>query len=280
MTLSGVKKDVIITGATGFIGQHLVPTLLKYGYRVLAIARDEKKAATFEWFNNVEFMPLDINKGAPNLEIDPSIKVIHLAWQGLPNYKSEFHFEHNLPSNYRFLKSLVEKGARHIFVTGTCFEYGNQNGPIKSSAVCLPNTPYGYAKDALHKQLRFLQSDQSFTLQWGRLFYMFGRGQGEASILSQLDQAIDNGKSFFNMSGGEQLRDYLSVEAVVEQIFDIFEKGVDGIYNICSGKPIAIRNLVEAHIMRRNSNIKLNLGYYPYQDYEPMAFWGVKDGIR
>ena len=51
---------------------------------------------------------------------------------------------------------------------------------------------------------------------------------------------------------------------------------LNGIINCCSGIPISIRNLVENYLKENNKHIKLNLGYYPYPDYEPMAFWGIK----
>lgn len=279
MTQCGLDKEVIVTGASGFIGQHLVPYLLKGGYRVLAVARNKEKAAKHDWFNEVEFISLDINTGALNLDIKPDAKVIHLAWEGLPNYKSMFHIEKNLPSHYSFISHLVEKGVKYFLIAGTCFEYGHQNGPIAASSVCLPNNPYGYAKDALHRQLRFLQQNQSFKLQWARLFYMYGEGQSATSIISQLDQAIDNNIEIFDMSAGEQLRDYLPVELVAEQIFNLFETGHDGVSNVCSGEPISIKRLVERRIASRHANIKLNLGCYPYQEYEPMAFWGIKDEV-
>ena len=47
--------------------------------------------------------------------------------------------------------------------------------------------------------------------------------------------------------------------------------------NVCSGKPISVRKLVEQRLAKRKADIKLNLGYYPYPDYEPAAFWGVCD---
>ncbi|MCD4680088.1 MAG: hypothetical protein K8S00_06855 [Bacteroidales bacterium] len=77
------------------------------------------------------------------------------------------------------------------------------------------------------------------------------------------------------MSGGEQLRDYLPVEKVAENIIKIsMQDKIDGIINCCSGKPISIRNFVENYLEKANQNIELNLGYHPYPDWEPMAFWG------
>lgn len=105
---------------------------------------------------------------------------------------------------------------------------------------------------------------------------MYGKGQNPKSILAQLDAAIDRHDITFNMSGGEQLRDYLPVEEVAKQLLQIFRGDKNGTVNVCSGKPISIRRLVEQRIQERNSSIRMNLGYYPYPEFEPMAFWGER----
>ena len=131
-------NTVIITGATGFVGQHLVPLFLQNKYNVIAIARDETKARKFKWFDKVKFVALDINKQTNNLEISPGMSLIHLAWEGLPNYNSSIHLENNLIQSYNFIKSLLQHGLSQVLVTGTCFEYGFQNGPISSKNITLP----------------------------------------------------------------------------------------------------------------------------------------------
>lgn len=104
---------------------------------------------------------------------------------------------------------------------------------------------------------------------------MYGRGQNPDSLLAQLDSAIDRGDKCFNMSGREQLRDFLPVGEVTRRIANLAEQvDSDGIYNCCSDVPISVRALVEKRIHKKNAKIELNLGFYPYPDYEPMAFWG------
>lgn len=271
------SKQVIVSGATGFVGQHLIPILLQNNYNVVAIARDEDKAQGFAWYSNVKFISLDFHKD--NLPFTPyeGASLIHLAWQGLPNYKSLFHFEENLPNNYEFIKTLINNGVDNVLIAGTCFEYGLQNGPINSTTATHPSNPYALAKENLRQYLTYFQKEKSFLFKWARLFYMYGKGQNPKSILAQLDTAIEKGESIFNMSGGEQLRDYLPVESVAQKLFNIFESDLDGIFNVCSGRPISIRRLVEERIREKRSQIKINLGYYPYPDYEPMAFWGVDE---
>jgi len=271
---------IMVTGATGFIGNHLVPLLLERGHEVVAVARDEEKASKLSWYADVQFLAQDIHTVENKLGLDEfgnPDALIHLAWSGLPNYKALFHFEDNLLADYKFIKSLVDQGLKQVLVTGTCFEYGMQNGCLKEDMSTFPSNPYALAKDTLRKFLQSLQQHTSFTLQWVRLFYMYGARQNPSSLLAQLDRAIENGEKQFDMSGGEQLRDYMPVEDVANRIVCLAEHvASDGIYNCCSGVPISIRELVERRVREKGSNIELNLGHYPYPDYEPMAFWGAR----
>ena len=83
------------------------------------------------------------------------------------------------------------------------------------------------------------------------------------------------------MSGGEQLRDYLSVDDVAANIVSCsLQTQINGIINCCSGKPISVRSFVENYLKKRNIEMKLNLGFYPYADYEPMAFWGDRTKLQ
>lgn len=268
---------VLVTGASGFVGQHIVPELLRKGHKVTAIGRSEIKARSFKWFEHVHFIECDIHRAIinPYEDFGHPEAIMHLAWTGLPNYSSLFHFEQNLPADYQFLKAIIEGGTRQVLVTGTCLEYGMQSGELSESGLTLPTVPYGLAKDTLKKFLISLKVTRPFTLQWCRLFYMYGIGQNPNSLLAQLDRAIDEGALFFNMSRGDQLRDYLPVQVVANRLVNVLEhSNFDGEINICSGKPISVHDLVKTHLSSRGKEIKLNLGYYPYPDYEPMEFWG------
>ncbi|MBI5024577.1 MAG: NAD(P)-dependent oxidoreductase [Candidatus Omnitrophica bacterium] len=274
---------VLVTGATGFIGQYLVPELLARHHSVMAVARDAGRAQKMPWHKQVTFIASDIYDPAldPLRVFGVPDAVVHLAWPGLPNYKDLFHFEKNLPADYAFLKSMILGGVKHVLVTGTCLEYGMQSGALSEETVTVPATPYGLAKDTLRKFLQALQSKHLFTLQWVRLFYMYGPGQNPGSLLAQLDSAIARKEAVFNMSGGEQVRDYLPVEEAARDLASLLDHpDCSGIINCCSGNPITVRQLVEQRIADRRSDIKLNLGHYPYPDYEPMAFWGDNTKIK
>jgi dTDP-6-deoxy-L-talose 4-dehydrogenase (NAD+) len=274
---------VLVTGATGFVGRHLVAALLARGCEVRAVARNAETAATMPWINAVEFVAADIH--ADDLDITALTAGVdalaHLAWPGLPNYQALFHFEHNLMADYRFIKRAVEAGVSQVLVTGTCFEYGMQSGPLSEQATPQPSNPYGLAKNTLRLFLESLQRVQPFTLQWARLFYLHGEGQNPNSLLAALDRAIDAGDDRFNMSAGEQLRDYLSIDIAADYLAAILQqREFNGLINCSSGQPVSVRALVEQRLRARGASIRLNLGHYPYPTHEPMAFWGVADRLQ
>ena len=269
---------VMVTGATGFVGQHVVNELLVRGHSVVAIARDIKRASEMPWFDRVEFIQCDIHEDFKVLfqaESMPSA-LIHLAWPGLPNYRDFFHISKNLPADLRFLEGAIKAGLPQLMVAGTCLEYGMQYGPLNEEMATYPSTTYGMAKDSLRKALQMLQRERPFTLQWMRLFYMHGKGQAKNSLLAQLDRAIEEGLSVFNMSAGDQLRDYMPVQQVAEHFVLVLDNPkCQGVINCCSGVPISIIDLVKQRSQDKASDIQMNRGYYPYPDYEPLAFWGV-----
>jgi len=266
---------VAVTGATGFIGRHVLAELAERSVESIALVRPSTKKAL--GFIRCNLVHIDLHNPPPNafeLMGKPDV-LIHLAWSGLPNYKSLHHFEQELPAQYRFLKSLIESGLQTLVVAGTCFEYGIQSGSLSERVPLRPSIPYGFAKNALRCQLEYLKATYPYQLAWARLFYLYGEGQAQSSILPQLRGAVERAEPLFNMSGGEQLRDYLPVTTAARHLVSLAlaEKDI-GVVNICSGIPISIRKLVEGWIEESGWSIKLNLGHYPYPDYEPIAFWG------
>jgi dTDP-6-deoxy-L-talose 4-dehydrogenase (NAD+) len=278
-------KKVLVTGATGFIGNYVVQQLLQRNVAVIASSANAPKASTFSWYNKVQYIPFQFETFDPAIDYfrffgEPDL-MVHLAWEGLPNYKSSFHTDINLPRHFALLQNLVQHGLTDLAITGTCFEYGMQEGSLREDMPVFPANPYALAKNTLREQLQAFQQQYPFSLKWIRLFYMFGKGQNPNSLLSQLDKALAAGESVFNMSGGEQERDYLPVEKVAEYIAIIAgQQPVTGIINCCSGRPVKVKDFVNDYLAQKKQTITLNLGYYPYPDYEPMRFWGDNTKLK
>lgn len=273
---------VMVTGATGFVGRHVVAALLESGHDILAIGRHAGRFEEMPWRTRVRTIACDIHTAQIEtaLQFSPDV-LVHLAWPGLPNYRAAFHVEKNLPADKVFLDRAIAAGVHHVLVAGTGAEFGLLSGELDEDADTAPVSAYGMAKDGLRRYLQQLQVVRPLTFQWVRLFHIHGPGQNPGSLLAQLDKAIDTGAAQFDMSGGEQLRDYLPVEDVAKRIaYLVKHPEIQGTINCCSGRPISIRTLVEQRIAQRGAKIKLNLNAYPYPDYEPMAYWGKVGKLR
>jgi dTDP-6-deoxy-L-talose 4-dehydrogenase (NAD+) len=273
---------IFLTGGTGFIGRHVARALCAEGLPVRALVRDPLEAA--------KVLPVGVELVRGDIHAEPSNAaaaamdcgtLVHLAWPGLPNYKESYHLTRNLIADLRFLASVVERGVGHVLVAGTCLEYGMQYGPLEEDAETSPTTPYGLAKDTVHRVLAGLARQDGFRLQWLRLFYTYGEGQNPRSLLAQLDAALARGDESFDMSAGEQLRDYLAVEVIARIVAQLVQRpDVDGAINCCSGRPTSVRRLVEERVRERGASLRLNLGRFAYPEYEPLAFWGIPRKLR
>lgn len=279
-------KTVLVTGATGFIGQHVIERLLLTDdVRLIVTSRTKPMQPPMPWLSGVDFIPFDI-------ATDPSGKdlfayfgkpdmLIHLAWPGLPDYKSMAHLDTYWLQHYRFLTNLLEHGLTDLTVTGTCLEYGLQSGCLSEDLPTQPTTAYGLAKDTLRKALDLFLSGRTISFKWLRLFYTYGKGQNPKSLLAQVEAAALRNETDFNMSKGEQLRDYLPITDVAYNIIHTaLQQSITGVINCCSGQPVAVRTLVEQFMQTNKYALTLNLGYYPYPDYEPLAFWGNNQKLQ
>jgi len=271
---------ILITGATGFIGRHIIDYLISPGGHELiatSIESREKAEAIFPSIKNIDYISKDLNQKEENYYSffkNPDC-LIHLSWEGLPNYNELFHIERNLPANLYFIKNMIQNGLKDITIIGTCFEYGLQNGCLSEDMATTPVTYYGLAKDTLRKCIELLHNAYLFNMKWIRIFYPYGKDQPKKSLYGQMEDAISNNLEQFNMSQGEQLRDYISVDCAAEYISKIaLQNEITGTINCCSGKPVSVRKFVEDFFKGRGVNMKLNLGCYPYPQFEPLAFWG------
>jgi len=268
---------IAVTGATGFIGRHVIAELRRRGVEPIIAARNADSAR--RQLAGDRIIECDIHSADPEAfdRLGQPSTLIHLAWGGLPNYASRSHFEAELPAHYRFLTELVRAGLNSCLVTGTCLEYGLQAGELDEACSCRPTTPYGFAKETLRRELEFFREDYPFALTWARLFYTYGDGQGASSLYSQLKAAALRGDSTFDMSGGEQLRDYLPVQEVARLLVDLaLLRRNAGPVNVCAGQPVSVRRLAESWLREHGWPLELNFGHFPYPEHEPMAFWGAR----
>ena len=267
-----------VTGASGCIGANVVTQLCAAGRDVVVLARDVNAAKKRLPQSPLTFKNFDLSNEAIDLDVKPNSVLIHCAWQNVrePSYLS--HLEEAVGQHYSFIKEMANKGVTKIIVTGTFSEFGLQYGAMRAEDKTDPNTPYAVAKDHLHKALRCLEEMSNFELIWLRLFYVYGDGQDDKTVISQFDKALREKDESFPMSQGEQLLDYLPVEDVAKKIL-LSVRNTGGIYHVCSGEPISLRRLLERRMIEKNASIKLDLGAYPQREEDSVAIWGAVDDL-
>lgn len=143
--------------------------------KLLLLQEIRKKLKIFSWFSKVQYIQYDFNNSDKlNLHeyFSHPNKLIHLAWEGLPNYNDLIHIEKNLFNHYVFIKNLISNGLKDITVAGTCFEYGI-NGCLNENMNTQPNNAYPLAKDSLRKFIEELSKNFEFRYKWVRLLYVW-----------------------------------------------------------------------------------------------------------
>ncbi len=279
MSASQHAASVVVTGAAGYIGRHVVSALLDRGHRVTAVVRPGRGGAVDPRAEVLEadllapdLDPADLVAGAPDA-------FVHLAWQD--------GFSHNAPSHmltlsahYRLLTAIADLGVPRISVLGTMHEIGYWEGAIDADTPANPRSLYGVAKNALRAGL-FLALADKVELAWLRCYYIYGDDRQNNSIFTRLLEAVDRGDATLPFTSGRNKYDFIEVRELAEQIaVAATTPGVTGILNCSSGEPVSLADQVEAFIAENELPISLEYGAFPDRPYDSPAVWGDASRIR
>jgi dTDP-6-deoxy-L-talose 4-dehydrogenase (NAD+) len=261
-------NKIFITGANGYLARNIIRKATNKTFVVHSKTKLKYDAENIAARYNGTLTDLDL------LDICASSDMLmHFAWEGVREVASLHHINEHYIEQLKFLPKSLEAGFKKILIAGSCFEFGSGTfGMVSENTATNPNTAYGLAKDNLRKQIMALSDNQK--IYWTRFIYLYGNDVNSGTFFHQLDKAISDGKGYFNMSGGEQLIDYLHVDLAVEKILKLVNGDYDkGIYHISSGKPKSLLNHAKEYIFAKRSNIELRTGIYKYNELEPFALW-------
>lgn len=270
------KLKILVTGANGYLGQGIVRSILNNGHCVVATdfntqfvdERAERIACNlFEVDNPYSFF------GEPDV-------LLHLAWRdGFVHYSSA-HID-DLPKHYAFIKKMVDGGIQQVAVMGSMHEIGFFEGSINESTPCHPTTPYGIGKNALRDLTQMICKQKNIVFQWLRGYYIVGNSKFGSSIFSKITAAVDEGKTEFPFTLGQNQYDFIDYPDFCAQVAAVVgQKNEQGIINICSGKPEKLADRVERFIKENGYRIKLQYGAFPDRPYDSKAIWGNDTKIR
>lgn len=271
----GVK--VLVTGANGYIGRHVVTALCDIGADVVAtdIKIDDHDSRAYAVSCDIFDRSHDVFKkfGSPDV-------CLHLAWRDGFAHNSDAHIGY-LSDHYRFLKNLLDSGLQHLAVMGTMHEVGYFEGAIDETTPCNPKSMYGIAKDALRRGMFLLAEQSGICLQWIRAYYIYGDDQRNHSVFTKICEAEKEGKKLFPFTSGKNLYDFITVQELATQIAAcVTQKEVAGIINCCSGQPVILADKVEQFIKEHNFNIRLDYGTFPDRPYDSPVVLGNNEKIK
>jgi len=244
MVYANIMSKTLVTGANGFVGQHLVKELAKHGASVLAVGGPLVAASPSEFIK--EYVTLDLAKAAEAKKIDFSdVKgVIHLA--GLAAFTPSFdrpmdYITTNIGIETNLFEAALAQGVRPRFLiisSGTLYDT-KAPGPLTETSPTIANSPYSVSKLGQEQMAQYYRS-RGFECIIARPFNHIGPGQGLGFIVPDLTEqvmAVAQGKRKDVLVGNlDAQRDYTDVRDIARAYRLLLEKGREGeIYNVCSG---------------------------------------------
>jgi dTDP-glucose 4,6-dehydratase len=240
-----LKKKILIVGGTGFVGYHLAKEAVKKGFEVSSLSKNNPVKKRY--LKKVKYIIADIaNKKSINKIIRDDFQyVVNLAGyvdhtDEIKTYRSHYLGCKNI-SNY-FLKKNIK-----LFVqVGSSMEYGLSKSPQKEDFKCKPKSIYGKAKFLATKYLLNLYKKKKFPVTIVRLYQVYGPYQDLNRFMPVVINSCKKNKDF-PCSHGRQYRDFLYIDDLIDAIFLILRnpKATGEIFNIGSGKPLKIRNIIK-----------------------------------
>lgn len=235
---------VLVTGAAGFVGPHVLRPLIDAGHEVHALSRREPP----EGFDEVTWHHVDLLEQPQALvaELAPE-RLLHLAWcTDDPEMWTTIANVRWVEATLALVRAFAEAGGRRAVLVGTCAEYewglpgrfDERRSPLR------PATLYGAAKHATRLVVESAAPELGIEVAWGRIFFLYGPGEPQRRLVSSVAGALVRDEPALT-GPGDLRRDYLHVADAGAALVALFDSDVRGAVNIGSGEALPVRTLAE-----------------------------------
>lgn len=273
---------VFVTGGSGFIGKHLVAKLLKDEHEVLLLSRNKNGKGFIKGdLSHIEKLENKIKNFKPDI-------AIHLAWEGIPNFNAE-NCAKNLVYGINLLRVLARIHCKSVLITGSCVEYGKDIGKLSENQAPVPRSIFSITKNSLRLVGEQIAKENNMQFIWTRLFYVYGPGQREGSLIPHALKCFIENKPV-DIKNPDGANDFIYLDDVVEAMVLILKncKSPIGVYNIGSGRLTAVEKVIKViyggKVIKNKKNgfyadiskIKKEIGWKPRTNIED----GIKQFIK
>jgi nucleoside-diphosphate-sugar epimerase len=230
---------ILVTGASGFIGQHCVAVLHRAGHPVLGLSR----SATAAQCRKCDLLDLESLRNII-ADVQPT-HVLHCAWETTPgSYWSSPTNLTWLAATLELVQALAARGRTRFVGVGSCAEYA-WGGDLMSerSTPLLPGTLYGAAKAAAFLVGERVAALGDVSFAWARLFHLYGPHERPGRLVPDIVRSLLDGQPA-KCTAGRQRRDFIHVEDAACALVALLLSDVQGAVNIGSGEETTVGTLV------------------------------------
>jgi len=273
-------KQILVTGGSGFVGTKVIKYLESFDVDITIINR--RKSMNSLKLNS-KIKNIIESEDIFNESIDWWEKsfenidaVVHLAWYAKPGkYLSSLKNNHCYEGTLKMARASINTGIKRFLGIGSCFEYKFSDSPIDIDQKLSPKSSYAESKVKTYLSLKNIFEPSKIDFLWCRLFYLFGEGEAEKRLVTNLHKQLKNGEEV-KLTNGNEIKDYLDVNLAGKIIANLTLSHHTGAYNVCSGKETSIKSLALSIAKEYGREDLLNFGAYKAKKTDPHYFVGKK----
>ncbi len=226
---------ILVTGATGFIGNHVVDRLLLDGHDLL-VATIEPSRVPPDWaVHRIDFQDSLGSLDESQIQRFGPDALLHLAWGGIPNLDVAWSLT-NVAISARVLSTALASGVKRVVGVGSCREYlAGGGGKSEKDSPSEHADVFAQAKASVMHLFRAAGEHHSAEWRWARPFFVYGPGQRSDSLIpAAIAKAAAGGE--LTVASPRAAVDFVNVTDVAEAVCLLATSpGPSGAFNIGSG---------------------------------------------